>query len=102
MTDELRGVTYCGFLSVKVVQALELIERDPWLVSICQGKAALHLGCAGPSTDPEPDQESRILHQRLAAGAREIVGVDIRRPGIKEAPETDAGPGVSGLWMPNA
>ena len=68
---------------MKVVR-LELIERDPWLVSICQGKTVLHLGCTDYPLTQSRIEENRILHQRLAAGAREIVGVDIDEPGIKE------------------
>ncbi len=66
------------------IPKLKLIERDSWLVSMCENYTVLHLGCTDYPITQSRLGEGRMLHQKLAGVARSIVGVDIDAAGIEQ------------------
>lgn len=63
------------------------LVRDIWryLLAAAEGRRVLNVGAAGGVEYYLPDHRQVWLHARLAAVAREIVGVDIDRAGIARA-----------------
>jgi SAM-dependent methyltransferase len=59
-----------------------LNDRHGLLVSRCRGKKVLHLGCVDVGLVEERFRRGELLHQRLAAVASELWGVDIDAAGI--------------------
>jgi 2-polyprenyl-3-methyl-5-hydroxy-6-metoxy-1,4-benzoquinol methylase len=69
------------------IPRLRQIERDPWLLSLVEGKSVLHVGCTDYPLTRERVDQGRLLHQRLQKAARSIVGVDIDVQGIQKLGE---------------
>jgi hypothetical protein len=57
-----------------------VIDRRRWLVERCRGRRIVHIGCAAGEGD------GQRLHDRLAAVAATIVGVDIDMAGLERMP----------------
>lgn len=56
---------------------MKIVRREQWLIELCRGKSVLHLGCTDTPMTEEKLAAGRLLHQKLLAVARHVVGVDI-------------------------
>lgn len=66
------------------IQHLKLIERDDWLVEACRGKRVLHVGCTDWPMTRRRINENRLLHKKICEVAKEAIGLDIDKEGIKQ------------------
>lgn len=60
-----------------------ILDRESFLVEASRGKSVLHLGCADAPYSQCRATAGTLLHARLAAVTKEIVGIDIDADGIK-------------------
>ncbi|MCW2903800.1 MAG: methyltransferase [Streptosporangiaceae bacterium] len=58
-------------------------ERDALLLSLCEGRRVLHIGCADHPLTAERVKDGSILHARLLTHASDVLGVDIDRHGVE-------------------
>lgn len=63
---------------VYAIPPLEFVtSRDDFIVTYCQGKRVLHLGCAESGNAIQSLQDGKMLHLRLMKVAAQVIGVDI-------------------------
>jgi 2-polyprenyl-3-methyl-5-hydroxy-6-metoxy-1,4-benzoquinol methylase len=67
---------------IRLPKALIVRDRQAPILARCQGKRVLHLGCADAGLLHERFEGHELVHQRLAAIAGELWGVDIDAAGI--------------------
>ncbi len=60
-----------------------LVNRIEFVVEACRGKRVLHLGCADFPLVQEQFDRGLLLHQHLTKVARELIGVDSSRDGLR-------------------
>jgi 2-polyprenyl-3-methyl-5-hydroxy-6-metoxy-1,4-benzoquinol methylase len=60
-----------------------LAGRQGFLVAACADQSVLHVGCVDSGLAEERFARGELLHQRLAAVARELWGTDVDQEGIR-------------------
>ena len=68
---------------MRKIPRVKMIRRDDWLVKACQEKRVLHIGCTDSPITTDKIDNQELLHFKLAAVAKEIIGLDIDREGIE-------------------
>jgi SAM-dependent methyltransferase len=70
------------------MRVLGYSSRWAFVLNRCRGRTVLHLGCVGATDFPAEEKlqafgAGRVLHPRLAAVSRELVGVDNDGPAVQ-------------------
>lgn len=72
---------------------IKIVERDLWLLEICQDQKVLHIGCTDYPVTQSKFNKQQLLHPKLCAVAQKVIGIDNDKPGIqlmsKLMPEQD-------------
>lgn len=61
---------------MKKISRIKMIRRDDWLVEACRGKRVLHIGCTDSPITTDKISNRELLHFKLAAVAKQIIGLD--------------------------
>lgn len=69
---------------MKKIPKIKMIRRDDWLIEACRGKLVLHIGCTDSLMIDNKISNQELLHFKLAAVAKNIIGLDIDREGIEK------------------
>jgi rhodanese-related sulfurtransferase len=64
-----------------------IVDRIDYLCDLARGRRVVHVGFVDRGCQDVHEREGTWLHERLAASAAELVGVDIDERGVKEARE---------------
>ncbi len=56
---------------------MDVVDKDDYIVSRCQGRDVLDLGCIGHSVERARQQGDRFLHRRIRNAASRCLGVDL-------------------------
>ncbi|PKP61704.1 hypothetical protein CVT91_02235 [Candidatus Atribacteria bacterium HGW-Atribacteria-1] len=59
-----------------------LVRKEKKIVSLCEGKSVLHLGCADYPFGKEQYRNGNLLHQKIANITDDLIGVDLSTEGI--------------------
>lgn len=65
------------------VPSLKLINRDEWIIEHCRGKKVLHIGCTDYPVTQSKIENKEMLHQKILAVAKKVVGIDTDREGCE-------------------
>lgn len=60
-----------------------VVDRVAFLIEVCRGKSVLHLGCTDWPITERKRAAGLLLHERLAAVARSLTGVDCDEAGVE-------------------
>lgn len=61
----------------------KLVDREGYILSTCQGKKVLHLGCVDYPITSEQVKSERWLHAKLMQVAKDVTGVDNNDEGVQ-------------------
>lgn len=72
------------FIRYATFDAQEVIDKNNLIVSLCQGRKVLDIGCIDHSCETVNELGENWLHKRIKGVARELVGLDILTGDIQQ------------------
>ncbi len=68
---------------MRKIPRINMIRRDDWLIEACRNKRVLHIGCTDSPITTDKIANRELLHFKLSAVAKQIIGLDIDQEGIE-------------------
>ena len=61
---------------------MKIVRREQWIIERCRGKTVLHLGCTDSPMTEQKLEQGGLLHLKLLAVSKQVIGVDIDGPAL--------------------